>query len=272
MHVAEPYDRYLRLLGFVSPPTGLDGLHALVREHLFRVPFENVSKLLLFRREGSGRVTTLPEFLDGIEELDLGGTCYTNNPYLSQLLRVIGYDADLLGADMMNPDVHTSIRVRLNGAEYHIDVGFGSPFSYPIPLAELPHEIQSGSMRYVFDRGPRSGSYQLGLWKGGERIQHYVVHGPARDFCYFHRTVEESYLPGKTFMTWLRIARFFEDYSVDLVDRKLTIHRGSESRDFIMNSMREIRAAVSDELGMPRCPVEEAIDVLERFNQKKFFL
>src|ERR1035438_69834 len=50
-------------------------LDEIVRRHLCRVPFENVSKLLLLGREGAGRVTMLAEFLDGIEHRDLGGTC-----------------------------------------------------------------------------------------------------------------------------------------------------------------------------------------------------
>ena len=108
-------DRYLRLLGIQGIPAGLAGLREIVARHLCRVPFENVSKLTLFGREGAGRVTTISEFLDGIENYDLGGTCYTNNPYLAELLQALGYDADLLGADMTKPDVHTVIRVRIDG-------------------------------------------------------------------------------------------------------------------------------------------------------------
>src|SRR5579862_6628457 len=100
----EPYVRYLRLLGCDTPPQGEDGLQEIVRRHVWRAPFENISKLLLFAREGKGRIITLAEFLDGIEHQDLGGTCYSSNPYLARLLRALGYDADLLGADMSTPN------------------------------------------------------------------------------------------------------------------------------------------------------------------------
>ena len=271
MHLASSYARYLRLLGFDSVPAGLDGLRALVRAHLVRVPFENVSKLLLFRREGAGRVTTLPEFLDGIEHHDLGGTCYTNNPYLAELLCAIGYDAALLGADLSSPNVQTSIRVSIDSVEYHVDVGFAAPLYEPIPLNRLPYETRRGSFRYIFSSDSEPTRYELRVCNANESILRYVVHGPPRPLDCFRQTIEKSYLPGKTFMTWLRIGRFFEGYSVDLVDRKLTIHRGSESNDYVMNSIREIRAAVSDELGMPRCSVEEAIEFLEELNGKRFF-
>ena len=115
--------RYLRLLGIRDFPVGLEGLRQLVRAHLVRVPFENVSKLLLFAREGAGRPITLAQFLDGIEHEDLGGTCYSSNPFLAELLAALGYECTLLGADMSAPDVHTSIRVRLDGHDYHVDAG-----------------------------------------------------------------------------------------------------------------------------------------------------
>jgi arylamine N-acetyltransferase len=267
--LAPPYQRYLRLLGFNAPPQGLEGLREVVQQHLVRVPFENISKLLLFKREGRGRVTTLDEFLEGIERLDLGGTCYTCNPYLADLLRACGYDADLLGADMTNPDVHTSIRVRLAGKEYHVDVGFAGPFREPMRLDHLPHEIRNGGFRYVLDQS--GNGHEMSVWRGEEKVLRYFVHGPARGFDFFRNTIEESYLPGKTFMAWLRLSRFFEDYSVDITDRTLTIHRNGLSRDIDLKNMREMRAAVSDELKMPRCAVEEAIGVLERLNGKEFF-
>ena len=111
--------------------------------HICRVPFENISKLLLIGREGTPRPTRLPEFLDGIERQDLGGTCYSNNPFLVELLRALGYDADLLGADMSSPNVHTVIRVRLDGAEWHVDAGYGGPFWRPIRFGPVARNALS---------------------------------------------------------------------------------------------------------------------------------
>jgi arylamine N-acetyltransferase len=81
MSLPAQYQRYLRLLEIDGLPAGLEGLRRIVYQHLLRVPFENVSKLLLLNAEGAGRITALPEFLDGIEYQDLGGACYTNNPF-----------------------------------------------------------------------------------------------------------------------------------------------------------------------------------------------
>ena len=132
-------------------------------------------------------------------------------------------------------------------------------------------EIRNGRLRYVLDRACEPGTYVMSHWRGDERIHGYVVHGPPREFRFFRRTIEESFLPGKTFMSWLRIARFFEDHSADLIDRTLTIHRGSCSSDYELNSIREIRNAVDNEMRMPRCPVEEGVNILERLTGKKLF-
>ena len=274
--VAGELERYLRVLGTRTPTPGpavLDeaALDEIVYRHLCRVPFENVSKLLLLGREGTGRVTTLAEFLDGIEHRDLGGTCHTNNPFLASLLNALGYQADLLGADMSKPNVHTSIRVRLSGVAYHVDVGYGAPFRHAIRLDRLPWEFEQGRCRYVFDRAAMPDAYQASVHSGEQRLHGYVVHPPAREAGFFDNEVIDSYRPGMTFTSMLRIIRFFDDYAADLEDAKLSIHRGRETTTKVLRNMIELRAAVADDLAMPRCPVEEAVAVLEQRTGKSVF-
>jgi arylamine N-acetyltransferase len=291
-------ERYLRLLGVAEPPAGLAGLREIVHRHLCRAPFENVSKLLLVGREGGGRPLALAEFLDGIEHYDLGGTCYSCNPFLAWLLRELGYAADLLGADMSKPDVHTSIRVRLDGDErterggvlpeslkpdvgrvrcarfegmYHVDVGYAAPFFRPISLSELPWETVLGPWRYVFDRGGSEGAYAMSVFAGAEPVHGYVVHPPARSREYFNPIVMDSFRPGQTFLTCLRITRFFDDGAVELKNAVLSRYRGAESSQRTLRNMAELRAALENDLAMPRCPVEEAVGVLERLTGKPFF-
>ncbi len=263
--------RYLRLLGITGTPSGLDGLRALVRAHVTRVPFENVSKLLLYGREGRARALTVTEFLDGIEHHDLGGTCYSSNPFLAELLRALGYNAELVGADMSEPNVHTSIRVRLDGAEYHVDVGYGAPLYEPMPLETLPFAIDWGRSRYVLERADRNGAFTMSHFEDGARKHGYTVHPPARNASFFLPIILASFEPSRTFMRCLRIARFFDDYSVDLHDRLLTISRPGYSSDTRLGTPAELRDAFGDLLRMPRCPVGEAVEVFERVNGVSFF-
>lgn len=265
------YRRYLRVLGIDGAPQGIEGLRRLVLRHVTRVPFENVSKLLLYEREEAGRPITLGEFLDGLERRDLGGTCYSSNPFLWELLRALGYDADLLAADMARPDVHTSIRVRLDGREYHVDAGYAAPFRYPIPLDPLPHAIANGRDRYVFDRAARAGSYELAMFVKGQRRHGYVVHPPPRSPGFFAATIVGSFEPRSTFMRCLRLSRIFEDGSADVRNRMLIVARGDSCTETMLNSMRELRDAVASVLMMPRCPVEDAVAILERLTGQAFF-
>ena len=262
-------DRYLRLLGISESPAGYDGLRALVRAHLVRVPFENVSKLLLYAREGSGRPITLPEFLDGIEHGDFGGTCYSSNPFLAELLRAVGYDAVLLGADMSTPDVHTSIRARLDAREYHIDVGYAGPFDAPIPL-DTSSEIVFGGSRYVF--GPAPGGHEMAVYVGDEQVHRYLVHEPPRPHSFFFGTIAGSFEPGRTFMRCLRITKFLENGgAVELRNRRLLRLTHAGGTETLVNSLAELRRAVEQEFRMPRCRIEDAVKVLERLNGHSFF-
>jgi N-hydroxyarylamine O-acetyltransferase len=269
--IPEPYRRYLRLLGIKGAPSGLDGLEEIVCRHVCRVPFENVSKLLLIHRVGTGRATTLSEFLDGIEHLDLGGTCYTNNPFLTELLRALGYEADLLGADMSTPNIHTSIRVCIAGVDYHVDAGYGGPFLRPIRLDRLPHEIRHGADRYVFDRCRNPEGHEMAMYRGQERLHSYVVHGPPRQFEFFTETILDSYVPGRTFMSCLRIVRFFEDRSVELLNRTLTCTRGSETSQRELENLPELEAVMKDDFSMPRCPIKQAVEILQQITKKPLF-
>jgi arylamine N-acetyltransferase len=261
----EIYRRYLRLLGIEGLPSGLDGLCAVVRAHLLRVPFENVSKLLLFGRERRGRFFTLREFLDGIEHHDLGGTCYGANPFLAELLRALGYEADLHGANMPpRLDVHTSLRVRIDSRAYHVDVGYGGPFREPIPLDHLPFEIVEGAQRYVLDRDPRGEGYEMSVFTGAERVHGYVVHGPPRSLEFFTPAMQNSFGPKATFLNCLHICRFFDGHSVTLLNGSLSIHRGAAEERRELNSVAEAEAVLANDCAMPRCPARAAIETMEQ--------
>ena len=271
MHLSQEYSRYLRLLGFEVPPAGFDGLQQLVLRQVCRIPFENVSKLLLYSRERNGRVTTFSEYLDGIEHFDLGGTCYTANPYFAQLLAALGYDVDLWGASMMTPNVHTCIRVRLNGAEYHVDVGFAAPFRSPMRVDQLPAEIRDGSDKYIVSRSEETGEITVGVYSGRERTHGYRAHNTPRGADFFRQTIIDSYQPGKTFMVCLRVARYFERGSAHLRDGKLIVCDGEKQTITELRTLTDLKAAFEGPLRMPRCPFTEAVAVLEEMTGRVQF-
>ena len=265
------YARYLGLLGFRSAPAGIEGLRQLVRGHLCRVPWENVTKLLLLEREGAGRAVTLEEFLDGVEKQDLGGTCHSLNPYFADLLRYSGFDADLYAADMTTPNCHTSIRVKVDGVPYHVDVGYGGPFREPMRLDSLPYRLREGNLSYELNRNSHEDAYEMSLLSGSERVHGYVVHEPPRSFEFFAPQIRDSFSPGRRFVSSLRIVRFFEDYSLELINRTLTFRRGDEFRETELRNLFEMKEVLATQLEMSRCPIEEALAVLERLTGAPFY-
>jgi len=268
----EIYQRYLRVLGLEGRPSGLAGLRALVRAHLVRVPFENVSKLLLFGREGRGRFFTLPEFLDGIEHHDLGGTCHSANPFLGDLLRALGYDADVRGANMPpRLNCHTSLRVRIDSRAYHVDVGYGGPFREPISLDHLPFEMTEGEHRYVLDRDPHGEGYEMAVFTCEERVHGYIVHGPPRALEFFAPAMKNSFGTGAAFLNCIRICRFFDDHSVTLLNGGLSIHRGASTTRRELHSVAEVEAALARDFEMPRCPARAAVEIVEQIAGKPLF-
>jgi N-hydroxyarylamine O-acetyltransferase len=264
-------DRYLRLLRLDAPPAGFDGLRTLIHRHLAGIPFENVSKLLIYDREGTGAVVSPSEFLDGIEFSDLGGTCYTLNSFFAALLRDLGYDAHLLGADMSAPDVHTSIRVLLGDARYHVDVGFAAPFREPLRLDRLPVRIDEGDNRYLFEPVAGGSGYRMSMVSREKAGPAYVVHDPPRAREFFDPVVLKSFSLRSEFMRRLRISRIFETYSLDLIGRTVYRHEHGQTMATQLRGMEELKTAVHEQFRMPRCPVERAVAIVERITGEPYF-
>ena len=126
------YDKYLKLLGVDLSEAGFKLLKKIVKTHLIKVPFENISKLL-YKKQGMNYIPDLELYLDGIDKYNFGGTCYSNNYYLYLLLQYLGYNVKLCGADMKNPDVHLISIVTIDEKEFIVDGGYAAPFFDPLP-------------------------------------------------------------------------------------------------------------------------------------------
>ncbi len=209
--------------------------------------------------------------LDNIEFQNLGGTCHNSNPYLKALLAFIGYKVHLFGADMDEPDVHTSIRGILDSSQYHIDVGYAAPFASPIPLDKTPHEIKHGQYSYLFQKNESLNKYEIKVMSDGQRIHGYSINEIPRQFSFFHKTIYEFFQPGMTFMSCIRITRIFENRTVELKNRTLFHHKNGKSNSVVLNNMREIETAVKNELLFPNCPIKKAIRILESVTKNSFF-
>ena len=122
------FDKYLKLIGVEVDVPSYQLLCRIVKVHLIRIPFENISKLLIKKQERNN-LPSFAEFLYGIEKYNFGGTCNANNYYLHLLLEHPGFDIKLCGADMKNSDVHLISIVNIDGKEYINNGGYAVLFN-----------------------------------------------------------------------------------------------------------------------------------------------
>jgi N-hydroxyarylamine O-acetyltransferase len=218
----ELLDRYLTLLDVPKRKPSFDALCEIVRAHIIRIPFENVSKLYYKKHQGLQGQPNLELFLDGIEQCHFGGTCYANNYYLYQLLANLGYQVKLCGADMSDPDVHLVSMVTVEKQEYLVDVGYAAPFLTPLPRdLTTDYTIALGRDQYVLKPQDTEGRSQMELYRDGDLKHGYLAKPAPRQIQEFEQIIADSYREDSTFMNALLLARFFPDRSV--VIRNLTV-------------------------------------------------
>lgn len=138
---------YLERIGIAGPlvpdSAMLRNLHVA---HLRSVPFENLSiELREPVRLDDGALFTK------IIKQRRGGFCYELNGLFAALLRKVGYEVEMLSAQVMGstgaygpPFDHMMLRVNLEEA-WLVDVGFGDSFSEPLRLADRTpiHQLDS---------------------------------------------------------------------------------------------------------------------------------
>jgi arylamine N-acetyltransferase len=251
-------DRYLRLLGVGRKEPSLNALSELVFAHLTGVPFENISKLYRWKN-GQTTLPTLPQFLDGIEQCNFGGTCYCNNFHFYTLLAELQYEIKLCAADMSAPDVHMVSVVRIAGHEYLVDAGYAAPFLVPIPLdLHTDYIIDLGRDRYLLKPKDELGQSHLELYRNGILKHGYLVKPKPRTIEDFQPVIADSFRPTATFLNSILLARFWQDRS--LVIHNLTLIESNGHKWLTRPLQRDqIALEIHQHFGMPKRIVADAI-------------
>jgi N-hydroxyarylamine O-acetyltransferase len=256
-------ERFLAILGIDPKTPGIDALTELVRAHLLRIPFENISKLYRWRRQGLAGLVHLSEYLDGIEQHQFGGTCYTINFHLHELLVALGYDVLLCGADMRRPDVHLVNIVRVAGREFLVDAGYAAPFLIPMPLdLTTDHVVSLGRDRYVLSPRDAQGRSRLSLLRDGIKRHGYLVKPASRTIDEFAVVIADSFRPGATFLNSVLLARFGDAYSLVLHNLTSIETRGDTVALSTFPSIAELIEAIEREFGITASVSQVALDGL----------
>jgi N-hydroxyarylamine O-acetyltransferase len=257
------FDKYLELLEVEKSPPGFELLKRIVRAHLIRIPFENISKLLQ-KKHGIKYIPDLSTFLAGIEKYNFGGTCYTNNYYLYLLLKKLGYEIILCGADMKMPDVHLISIVKIDGQGYLVDAGYAAPFFEPMPLYLREDYITSfGVEKFILKPVDTNGVSKIEQYLNGELKHWYTLKPRRRKIEEFRKVIESSYSDDAVFMNALRITKFSSNGSLVLRNLQLTETAGRETSVSVI-AFDNIPAVVEDKFGMPAELIKQAANSIKK--------
>jgi arylamine N-acetyltransferase len=253
------FGRYLNILGISRGEPSITALCEVIRTHLTKVPFENISKLL-YKKQGLKYIPALSVYLDGIEKFNFGGTCYSNNYYLYLLLKYLGYEVKLCGADMKNPNVHIVSMVKIGGRDFIVDGGYAAPFTEPLPRDLIGnYVITFGDEKYILNPRDESGYSKLEQYYKDELKHGYTAKPQPRKIDEFRNVIEDSYRDDATFMNAVMIAKFYENGSIVL--RNLTLIRTDRNKVTTQSIQRdEIAAIVEKYFGIPQQIVDEAVN------------
>jgi arylamine N-acetyltransferase len=259
------FDKYLKLIGVEATVPSFELLCRLVKAHLIKIPFENISKLL-FKKQGMNNIPDLSTFLEGIEKYNFGGTCYSNNYYLYLLLVHLGFEVKFCGADMKNPDVHLISMVKIDAREYIVDGGYAAPFLKPMPGdLKTDYIIRNGNEKYLVKQKDENGRTKVEHYDNNELRHWYTAKPQPRKIEEFRSVIEDSYADDATFMNALRITSFCENASIALKNLMLTETTATSTRT-IKIKRDEIPTVALEKFGMPKFRVKEA---LESINELK---
>jgi len=259
--------RYIALLRAECGSPGIDELTRLVRAHVTRVPFENVSKLWYWKTLGLAGLPGIDRYLDGIEKYNFGGTCYANNYYFYLLLVSLGYDARLCGADMSHPDVHVVAMVNAGNREYIVDGGYAAPFFAPLPRdASGDVVIEHGNERYVLSPPDARGASRLSLYRDGVLKHGYTAKPGPRRIEEFEPVIAGSFRPAATFMNAVVVTRFGVDRSIVLHNRTLIESRGTTTSLEEVGDREGVIAAIERHFGIPRAISAQSLPDMERLD------
>ena len=193
---------YLRRIGITGPlRADARTLKHLQRQHLFTVPFENLSIHM-----GEPITLDLAALHDKIVRRRRGGFCYELNGLFAELLRRLGYRVTLLSAGVardaggFGPEYdHLLLLVELD-RRWMVDVGFGENFKLPLDLDAVGAQVQGSKAYRILRRDDfhllqeRSGA---GRWKDSYRFT--LVPRELADFagmCRHHQTSPDSHFTG----------------------------------------------------------------------------
>ncbi len=261
------FEKYLRLLKVTKQKPSLNALAQIIKAHLITIPFENISKIYYRNRYNLSYVPDLELYLDGIMRYNFGGTCYSNNYYLNQLLKFLGYEVRLCGADMSNPDVHIVNIVSIENQDFLTDVGYAAPFYSPIPIKLNDNfEISFGSDKYIFTSDADLGHTKLTMYRNNQEKHGYIAKHEARDISEFEFVIKSSFRQSATFFNALLLIKFYSKSSLMIHNYSLVESNPAHSNYKKIQNVSELIDLIVRYFKIPNTIVTQSVNYISNFS------
>lgn len=192
----EAYLRRISYSGSIAPTA--ETLRQLQVAHLLTVPFENLSV-----HWGEPIILDDNALFDKIVSHRRGGFCYELNGLFAALLRSLGFDVEMLSAQVANsegvfgPDFdHMALRVTLE-EKWLVDVGFGDSFLKPLLLVERLEQAQ-GHRSYLMLPDDQYLTLTQRIDRQEWKTQYRFTLQPHQfsdyaEMCHYHQTSPQSH-------------------------------------------------------------------------------
>ncbi len=264
----EKFNRYIKILGTGVKEPGFEYLKELLKAHLIKIPFEDISKIY-YRKLLNIKGPDLDMYLNGIGKYNFGGTCYPINYYFNRLLNHLGFAVKLCGGDMSKPDVHMLNIVTLENREYKVDAGFAAPFFEPIPR-DLDNDFifSRGEVLYKIKPQDENKRSVFELYENGEFRMKFSVNPLSREIHEFANVIEDSFSERSTFINSLFLTRHYEDKTIAIYNLKLTEHSGNITTNYEIKNREELIETVYRGFGIPIDIIEPVIKEMPKLQEE----
>lgn len=154
-------ENYLARISYPDFDTlNISNLFKLHQSHVYNIPFECLDIHL-----GIPITLNVESIYKKVVNYVRGGFCYELNTLFNWLLNQLGYESNLISAQIINnnepgPDYdHMAIHVKYEGSSWLLDVGFGDLFVHPIEIK--PDIVQFDGLNYFMVKHLGGETYSL---------------------------------------------------------------------------------------------------------------
>jgi len=260
------YDSYIKKLGLSKRNPSLPALTEIVSTHLTKIPFENLSKIYYHSKYDMLTIPDLEMYLEGMIKYNFGGTCYTCNYYLNQLLKYLGYRVRLCGCNMNNPDVHIVNVVEIENQEYLVDAGYAAPFLEPIPLHRPDkYSIFLGADEYVIYPKDTTGRTEISMYRKGTLRHGYILKPQSRELSDFEDVIKNSFRDSAAFLNSLLLVKFGKNSGTTVHNYAVIESSGRKFIKTVLKNDDELIDAVFKYFQIPKDIAAESLKAIPEF-------